>query len=48
MQDADFIEDARSQKFGLKPKSGAYLDALIKKIYETPAAVFARVGPLLK
>jgi len=48
MQDADFIDDARSQKFGLKPKNGAYLDALIKKIYATPAGVFARVGPLLK
>jgi hypothetical protein len=24
------------------------LDALIKRIYATPAGVFARVGPLLK
>ena len=48
MQDVDFIDDARSQKFGLKPKSGAYLDALVQKIYATPARVFARVGPLLK
>jgi tripartite-type tricarboxylate transporter receptor subunit TctC len=48
MQDADFIKDAGSQKFVLKPRSGAYLDALIGKIYSTPAAVVDRVGALLK
>ena len=48
MQDADFIKDAANQKFTAKPRSGAYLDALVKRIYGTPAAVIERVGALLK
>jgi tripartite-type tricarboxylate transporter receptor subunit TctC len=48
MQDAAFIKDAGSQKFVPKPRDGAYLDALIRKVYATPAAVVDRVGALLK
>jgi tripartite-type tricarboxylate transporter receptor subunit TctC len=48
MQDADFIKDAGSQKFAPKPRSGAYLDALISKIYSTPTTVVDRVGALLR
>jgi tripartite-type tricarboxylate transporter receptor subunit TctC len=48
MRDADFIKDAANQKFTAKPRNGAYLDALVKSIYGTPAAVIERVGALLK
>jgi tripartite-type tricarboxylate transporter receptor subunit TctC len=48
MLDADFIADAKSQKFLPKPRNGDYLDGLIRKIYATPTRVFERVGPLLK
>jgi tripartite-type tricarboxylate transporter receptor subunit TctC len=48
MQDADFIGDARSQKFIPKPRSGAYLDRLVRKIYTTPTRVLERVGALLR
>jgi tripartite-type tricarboxylate transporter receptor subunit TctC len=48
MQDADFINDASSQKFVPKPRSGAYLDRLIRRIYATPTRVVERVGALLR
>jgi tripartite-type tricarboxylate transporter receptor subunit TctC len=48
MQDGDFIKDAANQKFTAKPRNGAYLNALVKRIYGTPAAVIERVGALLK
>ncbi|HEY6256634.1 MAG TPA: hypothetical protein VIY51_12655, partial [Xanthobacteraceae bacterium] len=43
-----FIKDAAAQKFGSKPRDGAYLEALIKQIYATPAPVVERVGALIK
>jgi tripartite-type tricarboxylate transporter receptor subunit TctC len=48
VHDTDFINDASSQKFVPKPGSGDYLDALIRKIYATPARVIERVGALLR
>jgi hypothetical protein len=48
MQDAAFIKDASDQKFIPKPRNGAYLDALIRKVYATPPALVDRVGALLR
>ena len=48
MRDPDFIQDAAAQKFVPKPRDGAYLEALIKRIYATPAQVVERVGALIK
>jgi tripartite-type tricarboxylate transporter receptor subunit TctC len=48
MQDADFVADAASQKLLPKPRDGAYLEALIKRIYATPAPVVERVSALIK
>ena len=48
MRDPDFIADAAAQKFVPKPRDGAYLEALIKRIYATPAQVVERVGALIK
>ncbi len=48
MQDPEFMADAAAQKFPTKPRDGAYLAALIERIYATPAAVIERVGALLK
>ena len=48
MRDPDFIQDAAAQKFVPKPRDGAYLEALIKRIYATPTQVVERVGALIK
>jgi tripartite-type tricarboxylate transporter receptor subunit TctC len=48
MRDPDFVKDANNQKFAPKPKDGTYLEVLVRKIYETPASVIDRVGPLLR
>jgi tripartite-type tricarboxylate transporter receptor subunit TctC len=48
MRDTDFIADAANQKFLPKPRDGAYLEALIKRIYATPAPVVERVGALIR
>jgi tripartite-type tricarboxylate transporter receptor subunit TctC len=48
MRDPDFIADAAAQKFVPKPRDGAYLEALIKRIYATPTQVVERVGALIK
>jgi hypothetical protein len=48
MRDTDFIRDAASQKFVPKPRNGAYLDALVSRIYSTPTRIIDRVGALLR
>ena len=36
MQDTDFLADAKRQKLDVEPRDGAYLTALIRRIYATP------------
>jgi hypothetical protein len=46
LRDGDFIAYLRKQKFEAKPKDGAYLAALIKKIYATPKPIVDKIGEL--
>jgi tripartite-type tricarboxylate transporter receptor subunit TctC len=48
MKDPNFIADAKQQKLDVNPKDGAYLTALIKKIYATPKPIVARIAELIK
>jgi tripartite-type tricarboxylate transporter receptor subunit TctC len=48
MKDPEFLVDAQRQKLPVDPKDGAYLEALIKKIYATPKPIVDRVAELIK
>ena len=48
MQDPDFLADASKQKLDVNPKDGAYLTALLKKIYATPRPIVDRIAELIK
>jgi tripartite-type tricarboxylate transporter receptor subunit TctC len=48
MEDADFLADAKRQKVDVEPQDGAYLAALIKKVYATPKPIVDRVAELIK
>jgi len=48
MQDTDFLADAKRQKLDVEPRDGAYLTALIRRIYATPKAIVDRVAELIK
>ncbi|HEY4403387.1 MAG TPA: hypothetical protein VGN55_01945 [Xanthobacteraceae bacterium] len=48
MADADFLADARKQKLDVNPKDGAYLAALIEKVYATPRPIVERIAELIK
>jgi tripartite-type tricarboxylate transporter receptor subunit TctC len=48
MRDPEFIADLKKQKFEAQPKDGAYLTALIKKVYGTPAPIRDKVRALMK
>ena len=48
MQDPDFLADAKKQKLDVEPRDGAYLTALIRRIYATPKAIVDRVAELIK
>src|ERR1043166_7322212 len=48
LRDPALIADAKSQHLVPKPRDGAYLDALVKRIYTAPPRVVERVGKLLK
>jgi tripartite-type tricarboxylate transporter receptor subunit TctC len=48
MKDPDFIADAQKQKLELEPQGGAQLEALIKRLYDTPKPIIEKVGQLVK
>jgi hypothetical protein len=48
MKDPEFVADATKQKLPVNPKDGAYLAALINKIYATPKPIVNRVAELIK
>ena len=48
MQDRDFLADAKRQKLDVEPRDGAYLTALVRKIYATPKPIVERVAELIK
>ena len=48
MRDPEFLADAERQKLEVDPKDGAYLAALIKRIYATPKPIVERVTELMK
>ncbi len=48
MKDPEFLEDTKKQKLPVDPKDGAYLEALIKKIYATPKPIVDRVAEAIK
>jgi tripartite-type tricarboxylate transporter receptor subunit TctC len=48
MQDPEFLIDARQQKLDVNPRDGAYLSALLEKIYATPRPIVERIGELIK
>jgi tripartite-type tricarboxylate transporter receptor subunit TctC len=48
MQDQDFLADAKRQKLDVEPRDGAYLTALIRRIYATPKPIVERVAELIK
>jgi tripartite-type tricarboxylate transporter receptor subunit TctC len=47
-KDADFLTDAKRQKLDVEPRDGAYLTALVKRIYATPKAIVDKVAELIK
>jgi tripartite-type tricarboxylate transporter receptor subunit TctC len=48
MQDPDFLADAKRQKLDVEARDGAYLTALVRKIYATPKPIVDRVAELIK
>ena len=48
MADRDFLEDAARAALIIKPVSGADIDALLDKIFQTPDAVVAKTRALMK
>ena len=48
MKDPDFLADAKRQKLAVDPRDGAYLAALITRIYATPRAIVDRVVNAIK
>jgi tripartite-type tricarboxylate transporter receptor subunit TctC len=48
MKDPDFIADAKKQKLDLEPEDGAHLEALIRRIYQTPKPVVDKISELIK
>lgn len=48
MKDPDFVADAKKQKLPVAPKDGAYLDALIQRIYATPKPIVEKITQLIK
>jgi tripartite-type tricarboxylate transporter receptor subunit TctC len=48
MRDPEFIADAARQKLPVDPRDGAYLAALISKIYATPKPIVSKVAELIK
>jgi tripartite-type tricarboxylate transporter receptor subunit TctC len=48
MRDPDFVADSKNQKLPVDPKDGAYLDALIQKIYATPKPIVEKITELIK
>jgi tripartite-type tricarboxylate transporter receptor subunit TctC len=48
MRDPEFLAEAEKQKLGVDPRDGAYLAALIKRIYATPRPLVDRVTELMK
>jgi tripartite-type tricarboxylate transporter receptor subunit TctC len=48
MTDKDFLADAEKSKLEISPVPGDKVEALVKEVYETPAAVAQKAGALLK
>jgi len=48
MKDPEFLSDAERQKLDIRPETGEYLAALVKKIYATPRPIVDRVTELIK
>jgi tripartite-type tricarboxylate transporter receptor subunit TctC len=48
MKDADFVAEVRQRKLTLEPEGGAYMQALIDRIYATPKPIVDRVAALIK
>jgi tripartite-type tricarboxylate transporter receptor subunit TctC len=48
MHDPEFIADAHKQKLDIEPEDGAYLAALVRKIYATPKAIVDSIAELTK
>jgi tripartite-type tricarboxylate transporter receptor subunit TctC len=48
MTDKDFLADAEKSKLEISPVPGDKVEALVKEVYDTPAAVAEKAGALLK
>jgi len=48
MKDAEFLAEAKKSKLDVEPEDGAYLLALIQKIYATPKPLVEQIGQLIK
>jgi len=48
MKDPEFLADARKQKLEVEPEEGEQLAALIRKIYDTPAPIVAKIVELIR
>jgi tripartite-type tricarboxylate transporter receptor subunit TctC len=48
MTDPEFLAETERQKLTVKPESGEYLEALIKKTYATPKPIVDRIANLIR
>ena len=48
MKDSDFLADAKRQKLEVEPEDGVHLEAVVKKIYETPKPIVDKIGQLIQ
>lgn len=47
VKDRALIEDAKKQRLGIEPATGAEVEKLVKSVYATPAAVVAKVKEMV-
>jgi len=48
MKDKEFLAEAEKAKLEITPVDGAKIDRLVKEVYNTPPAIAAKAGELLK
>jgi tripartite-type tricarboxylate transporter receptor subunit TctC len=48
MKDREFLDEAHKSKLDVEPENGAYLQALVERIYKTPKPIVAQIGELIK
>jgi tripartite-type tricarboxylate transporter receptor subunit TctC len=48
VRDPEFIAEVKKSRLDLDPEDGAYLEALIRKIYATPKSLVERIGEIIK